>query len=124
MPKKAIFIIVLLLILVIVAGIFAFSKKDTMPDQATSDTPVSQEKKNVDYFPDDKDDDGITDAKEKELGTKDTEADSDGDGLSDVVEIEDTKTDPIKADTDGDGYSDAFEIMNGYNPLGEGKSDL
>lgn len=37
--------------------------------------------------------------------------DSDGDGLSDYVEVELYKTNPHKADTDGDGLSDYFEIV-------------
>lgn len=46
--------------------------------------------------------------------------DADGDGLSDLAEIA-FGTDINKADTDGDGYNDKQEIVNGYNPLGEGK---
>jgi hypothetical protein len=45
--------------------------------------------------------------------------DSDGDGLSDLVE-EYISTDASNTDTDGDTYSDLEEIINGYNPLGEG----
>ena len=36
--------------------------------------------------------------------------DSDGDGLSDTYEIEQSKTDPNQNDTDKDGLSDAYEI--------------
>lgn len=48
--------------------------------------------------------------------------DSDGDGLSNDMEKR-LLTDPNKADTDGDGYNDREEIANGYNPLGEGKTE-
>lgn len=41
--------------------------------------------------------------------------DTDGDGLSDVLEINLYHTDPNKADTDGDGYNDYIEIYNGYS---------
>lgn len=43
--------------------------------------------------------------------------DSDGDGLEDIVEIEQFATDPMNADTDGDGYNDLLEIKSGYSPL-------
>lgn len=36
--------------------------------------------------------------------------DTDGDGLADSIEINTTKTDPLKADTDGDGINDKVEI--------------
>lgn len=42
--------------------------------------------------------------------------DSDGDGLSDIDEINIYYTNPTLADTDGDGYNDGLEIANGYSP--------
>ncbi|MBT4120596.1 MAG: hypothetical protein HOA57_02670 [Candidatus Magasanikbacteria bacterium] len=75
-------------------------------------------------FPKDENDldmDGIDDEKEKELGTSNSAVDTDGDGLSDKIEIEKLGTDPTKGDTDGDGFSDASELRNGYDPLGPGK---
>lgn len=42
--------------------------------------------------------------------------DSDGDGLSDDLELK-FKTDIHNPDTDGDGYTDGMEVQNGYNPL-------
>lgn len=45
--------------------------------------------------------------------------DTDGDGLSDQVEIA-LGTDPNKKDTDGDGYDDKTEILGGFNPHGSG----
>jgi hypothetical protein len=47
--------------------------------------------------------------------------DSDGDGLSDQIEMS-FGTNPHNVDTDGDGYRDNVEIINGYSPnrkLGE-----
>lgn len=41
--------------------------------------------------------------------------DTDGDGLSDVIEDAFT-TNKNSADTDGDGFSDKSEILNGYDP--------
>lgn len=46
--------------------------------------------------------------------------DSDGDGVTDYDEIYIYKTNPQKADSDDDGFSDQVEIENGYNPNGEG----
>lgn len=43
--------------------------------------------------------------------------DSDKDGLPDNLEVA-LGLDPYKADTDGDGYSDKVELNNGYNPIG------
>jgi len=69
---------------------------------------------------DDADNDGVSDTREKELGTSNETYDSDGDLLSDRMEIEFYSTDPLKADTDGDGFSDGLEVAEGFNPLGEG----
>ncbi len=43
--------------------------------------------------------------------------DTDGDGLTDALELSIYFTDPTKWDTDGDGYSDSEEIANGWNPI-------
>lgn len=45
--------------------------------------------------------------------------DSDSDGLSDEEELL-LGTDKLKIDSDGDGYTDLQEIQNLYNPIGEG----
>ena len=42
--------------------------------------------------------------------------DSDGDGLSDVVEVG-LGTDPFDPDTDGDGADDGYELISGTDPL-------
>lgn len=68
----------------------------------------------------DKDRDGILDAEEQQLGTKDGVADTDGDGLSDYDEVKVYKTNPLKPDTDGDGNTDGAEVKKGYNPNGSG----
>ena len=66
----------------------------------------------------DRDQDGLTDAQETDLGTDPTEADSDHDGLNDQAELEVHGTDPLIADTDGDSYIDGVEVLGGYNPKG------
>jgi hypothetical protein len=44
-------------------------------------------------------------------------SDSDGDGLSDGVEIYDLGTNPVNPDTDGDGYTDGAEVAAGTDPM-------
>lgn len=46
-----------------------------------------------------------------------TFVDSDADSLSDVAEVNDTKTNPNIPDTDQDGVSDGKEVFAGTNPL-------
>ncbi len=58
----------------------------------------------------DTDGDGLTDARESELGTSPTLADTDGDGLDDGAEIDIWGTDPTLFDSDNDGASDGEEI--------------
>jgi cell wall-associated NlpC family hydrolase len=64
----------------------------------------------------DADGDGVTDAREKALGTAAGDADSDHDNLSDGFELMVLHTDPTKADTDGDGISDSMELATGTDP--------
>lgn len=58
----------------------------------------------------DADDDGLTNAEEREHGTDLFARDSDGDDLTDVAEVRTHHTDPTAADTDGDGLNDAVEL--------------
>jgi len=58
----------------------------------------------------DADSDGLTDARERDLGTDPTAADSDDDGAVDGREVDDLGTDPIDPDTDDDGRSDGDEV--------------
>jgi len=67
----------------------------------------------------DSDHDGLTNAQEAELGTDQNNADSDGDGLKDNIEVQTYHTNPLSQDTDKDGYSDYTEIQHGFNPLGK-----
>ncbi|MEC9031323.1 MAG: hypothetical protein VYB15_05540, partial [Planctomycetota bacterium] len=50
-------------------------------------------------------------------GTSPTNADSDGDTLSDGDEVNTHGTNPALADTDEDGYADNVEIIEGTDPL-------
>jgi outer membrane protein OmpA-like peptidoglycan-associated protein len=58
----------------------------------------------------DRDGDGLTDARELELGTDPDNPDTDGDGLSDGEEVLVYKTDPLNPDTDDDGLKDGAEV--------------
>lgn len=44
-------------------------------------------------------------------------ADTDGDGVGDVAEVDVWGSDPMNMDSDADGYDDLTEIMNGYSPI-------
>ena len=64
----------------------------------------------------DSDGDGLSDALELVLGTNPNNPDSDADGVYDSSEAAFYFTDPLKPDTDSDGYSDGYEIANGTDP--------
>lgn len=65
----------------------------------------------------DSDGDGLSDVVEIELGTNPGLMDTDLDGLSDGDEVNNRKTNPTKADSDEDGLTDGDEISRGINPL-------
>lgn len=79
----------------------------------------------------DSDNDSLTDFTELTLGTDPHKEDTDGDGLPDAYEVEQTSTDPTKKDTDGngipdgeedldhDGLTNAEELKNNTDPLNE-----
>jgi hypothetical protein len=68
-------------------------------------------------FVEDVDRDGLGRRQEALYGTDIDVADTDGDGLLDGEEINDTKTDPLLADTDDDGLGDGEEIGRGSDPF-------
>ena len=43
--------------------------------------------------------------------------DTDGDGITDMEELNVYGTDPYNMDTDGDGYHDLTELIQASNPL-------
>jgi hypothetical protein len=65
----------------------------------------------------DGDGDGLSDRLEAELGTQPDVKDTDGDGLFDGQEFYETGTDPLQADSDGDWLSDADEGFWRTDPL-------
>lgn len=139
MQKKYLLLIPFVLIILIAAVIFVprlwGEKQIGNPDNQTPTTtdqtnqtpteeiviiPEDQPRGPLPGFENDRDYDGVTDDIEDQYGTSQSESDTDGDGLSDGLEIYGWKTDPTKADTDGDGYADGVEIMSEYNPRGAG----
>ena len=67
-------------------------------------------------FPPDSDGDKLSDVLEIELGTSQDDLDSDGDGIDDWTEFLGLGLDPKDPDSDGDGYSDGVEYTNGFDP--------
>ena len=68
----------------------------------------------------DADGDGLSDARESELGTLPDNPDTDGDGLTDGEEVLVWQTDPLRRDTDNDNIADGEEVNTfGTNPLNE-----
>jgi hypothetical protein len=64
----------------------------------------------------DADQDGLTAVQEYNLGTNPDETDSNNDGLADAVSL-DLGYDPAATDSDGDGISNDDELLAGINPL-------
>ncbi|WP_455392711.1 transglutaminase domain-containing protein [[Eubacterium] cellulosolvens] len=62
------------------------------------------------------DGDGLTDTQEVSLGTNVTNWDSDGDKLSDGLEVNKFHTDPLNKDTDNDNITDGQEVLIGSDP--------
>ena len=65
----------------------------------------------------DRDQDGLSDTREKQVGTDPLKPDTDGDRVLDGEEVDTYQTDPLKADTDGDGVPDGLELEADANPL-------
>ena len=65
----------------------------------------------------DSDNDGLTDAQERKIGTNPNNADTDSDGLTDNYEYwSPIGLNPEKFDTDGDGRNDGHELYIGTKP--------
>ncbi len=58
----------------------------------------------------DNDKDGLSNDEEASAGTDENKSDTDGDGLSDFVELRQYGTNPLVKDTDGDGADDGKEV--------------
>jgi hypothetical protein len=68
--------------------------------------------------------DELDNAAEQAAATSPTQADTDGDGLTDGDEIEDHGTSPRRTDTDSDGLGDGDELdVHGTDPLNDDSDD-
>jgi hypothetical protein len=75
----------------------------------------------------DADADGLSNSRERQLGTAPRRADTDNDGLPDGQEVDRHRTDPKKADTDGDSLTDGAEVrlsVLGFSPLVNNSANL
>ncbi|GAB2681661.1 NlpC/P60 family protein [Thalassiella azotivora] len=84
--------------------------------------PVPEPRHEVDLGGVDSDGDGLTDAREAQMGTDPTNPDSDGDTLLDGWEVV-NGSDPRLANTDGDLLPDAFEFARGSDPADPDEDD-
>lgn len=96
-------------------GLEAVAGRDpNFPDGDEEGTPGFYERLLADNF--DADRDGLLDEVETSLGTSPTNANTDGDRLSDGLEVgswsADMRMDPLSPDTDGDGRIDGFDRDN------------
>lgn len=66
--------------------------------------------------PRDSDKDGLTDQQERQLRTNPRDPDTDDDGLSDGLEVNDANTNPRDADSDDDGSDDGDEMVGDTDP--------
>lgn len=64
----------------------------------------------------DKDGDGLSNLDEMNNGTSPIHADTDGDGVTDGVELSDYEISPLEIDSDRDGMPDGYEVNNGTLP--------
>ena len=87
-----------------------------LEQEELEETPVDSEESENNKEPLDSDHDGLTDAEERELGTRIDSLDSDQDGLFDKEEVKIYLTDPLNPDTDEDGILDGEEVRKGSDP--------
>lgn len=60
------------------------------------------------------DGDGLTNVREIQSDTDYSKSDTDGDGLDDNLEVNTYQTDPSKKDSDGDGLTDGVEVLRAH----------
>ena len=71
----------------------------------------------------DRDRDGLSNQRERKIGTSPNRADTDRDRLKDGREVRRVRTNPLKADTDGDVIKDGRELLLGLDPLDPDSDD-
>lgn len=114
-------IIVLVIILLLLGGFFIWYQfrfsSSQLAFQAPSDTKTGFLSNSSAITQADDDGDGLSNQEEEKIQTNSQQADSDGDNLSDGEEVRTYGTNPRQADSDGDGINDGDEIKNRHNPL-------
>lgn len=105
-----------------VRGTFRYTGIDYLDDLSPKEDPQADAAKDIfatiglgfSYYifgENDNDRDGLSNSRERELGTDPNNPDSDGDGLKDGEEVLQYFTNPLKADTDADNLTDYDEIF-------------
>jgi hypothetical protein len=133
-----IFVGLVIVLLVVIAGILFLRRSGGPSEVAQSDTsmkaavevnPTGEPEANfepasaagaastADWLAADDDQDGLTNGEELAVGSLPDKADTDEDGLSDFEEVSQYGSDPLKSDTDGDALRDGDELSRGLNPL-------
>ena len=95
-------------------GLDDYTEMDTI---VLDPTKVDTDGDGINDGDEDVDGDGLSNIEEINIGTNILKTDTDTDGLNDYDEVKVYNTDPNKVDTDGDGVSDSKEIEIGTNPL-------
>ena len=104
-----------LLVLLVTAFIlysYFFSSSSEKSDDKSFDISVPASG----VIEDDPDEDGLSNDRERELGTDPENADSDSDGLADGDEVNIYGSDPLLTDTDLDTFDDGAEVAGGFSP--------
>ncbi|HTD68048.1 MAG TPA: binary toxin-like calcium binding domain-containing protein, partial [Candidatus Limnocylindria bacterium] len=96
--------------LTVQAGPFVDGDGDGMPDAWETEYGVTDPNDDPDF-------DGLTNLQEFTNWTNPNEFDTDGDTLSDGVEVNTYHSSPLLVDTDGDLFTDRQEILFGGNPI-------
>lgn len=120
-------VVILLTIFALAGGLwFGYRAYSSVCPDTDNDGLDDCEEQNIyftDWFNPDTDSDGYPDGQEIANGYSPhraslrlTEVDSDGDGLTDDLELA-FGSSLYNPDTDGDGYTDGFEVHNGYSPV-------
>ena len=102
---------------------------DLLPDGyevlslGTDPLKVDTDDNGVSDYDEDFDEDGLSNGKEYEMGTRPFNDDTDGDNLKDGDEVNTYFTDPLEVDTDKDGLNDDDEIYFGTDPNNHDSDD-
>lgn len=111
-----VFVVFGMTILVVVALLTTRTSTNPQIMTATARALASEATVTARALTNDMDNDGLDDDRERELGTNPRNPDSDGDGLSDGQEVNQTGTNPLDRDSDDDGVLDGNESQSAPAP--------